>query len=338
LNPINTTNTATVRVYLPTYKRHHLLPLALESLRAQTMSSWVCELHNDDPDDPFPAELLQKLGDSRIKLRQHSQNLGALQSFNLIFAGAKEPFCSLLEDDNSWEPAFLEEMLGALNSEPAAALAWCNQRIRNENADGSLSSTEAYANPLEPGGPRLIPWGQPHQAMGAFHANGAMLIRSSNNLYLQTPRIPFAGVEAFRERMIPHPMLYVPKPLAWFTQSRQTARRGDLPEWNAFQTMLLSTFVRHAKLDRKGLLEIWEHYAAQNPPPSSAFIFSAFLNPECRPFLKMATGADWFRFLKGTFGHPGHAWKALHARRRHKDWWQELDRHTAARFRSCSPL
>ena len=45
---------ADVRVYLFTYRRNHLLPRALRSLVAQTHTNWVCELHNDDPADPFP--------------------------------------------------------------------------------------------------------------------------------------------------------------------------------------------------------------------------------------------------------------------------------------------
>ena len=48
---------AKVRVYLLTYRRNHLLPRALKSLLAQSFTDWVCELHNDDPADLFPARL-----------------------------------------------------------------------------------------------------------------------------------------------------------------------------------------------------------------------------------------------------------------------------------------
>ena len=47
-----------MRVYLPTCRRPQLLPRALTSLRAQTCPDWVCELHNDAPDDPGPARLV----------------------------------------------------------------------------------------------------------------------------------------------------------------------------------------------------------------------------------------------------------------------------------------
>ena len=67
---------ARVRIYLPTYRRPALLPRALASLRAQTFTDWVCELHNDDPEDPAPGQLLAGLGDPRITLVTHKRNLG----------------------------------------------------------------------------------------------------------------------------------------------------------------------------------------------------------------------------------------------------------------------
>lgn len=45
---------AICRVYLCTYRRNNLLSRALNSLLAQTFKDWVCELHNDDPEDSFP--------------------------------------------------------------------------------------------------------------------------------------------------------------------------------------------------------------------------------------------------------------------------------------------
>src|SRR5687768_20382 len=95
---------ADVRVYLFTYRRNHLLPRALDSLLAQTHRGWVCELHNDDPNDPFPGELVARINDPRITYVRHETNLGPTRTFNHAFRPVAEPFVSLLEDDNWWEP------------------------------------------------------------------------------------------------------------------------------------------------------------------------------------------------------------------------------------------
>src|SRR5437868_6306970 len=125
-----------VRVFVPTFRRGLLLERALESLRGQYFSDWVCEVHNDDPTDTFPEELVRRIGDCRIELRQHSVNLGATRTFNLFFCQTLEPFLSILEDDNWWAPEFLEKMIEALSSYPEVTLSWCNQKIWQELPDG----------------------------------------------------------------------------------------------------------------------------------------------------------------------------------------------------------
>ena len=104
---------ATVRIFLPTHRRPQLLPRAIASLRAQTFPDWICELHNDDPADPAPAQLVAQLADPRISLVTHERNLGGTAAFNQFFRATTEPFYSMLEDDNWWEPTFLQVMLDA---------------------------------------------------------------------------------------------------------------------------------------------------------------------------------------------------------------------------------
>ena len=110
--------TARVRIHLLTYKRPNLLRRAVDSLLAQTLQDWTCELHNDAPDDPFPGELCRTINDRRIQYVPHQRNLGPTASFNLLFKNAAEPYLSLLEDDNWWEPDFLQEMVSTLDGLP----------------------------------------------------------------------------------------------------------------------------------------------------------------------------------------------------------------------------
>ena len=101
-----------VRVFVPTYGRPQLLRRALASLCAQTLAEWVAEVHNDLPGDPTPAQIVAEVADPRITLVEHRENLGGTATFNLFFRPSSEPYYSILEDDNWWEPEFLERMLG----------------------------------------------------------------------------------------------------------------------------------------------------------------------------------------------------------------------------------
>jgi hypothetical protein len=321
-------------VFLPTYRRAKLLPRAIDSLRAQTHTDWVCELHNDDPADPFPAELAARVADPRIQLFQHAHNLGPIATFNLFYRPVAETFRSILEDDNWWEPEFLEKMLEAMATFPNATLAWCNQHVWQEWPDGSWEDTQSFVNPREPSatGPRPIPWGHLRQVMGGLHANGAMIMRSRPGESYATPDIPFAGIESYRDRMVPHPLIYVPQPLANFARTLQTARRDTTPRWGAFQLALATSFMRHDPFRRSHSKEIWTHFKNQHPPMTNELMAAALICREARPFLRFARLTDWLRFLLNAGRHPSAFSHKLRVRSEHPDWWNELDRLTAARF------
>jgi len=307
------------------------------SLRAQTVTDWVCELHNDDPSDPFPATLVQSLGDPRIRLVQHQQNLGPIETFNQFYRPTEEPFYGLLEDDNTWEPTFLETMLAAMDAHPEATLSWCNQRILKEKLDGSLCETGTFSNPPETEhSPRLQPWGHNRQITGALHANGAMLLRSRPNETYITPQIPFGSVEAFRERMFHHPLVYVPKPLATFTITLQTARKHDHGEWGSVLAALAGTYVKNAQPEATELNQICNYFRAQTPPMTDTLISAALACREVRPLLGYLRVTDWVYFLINSLRHPCNTWRSYRVRTRHPDWWDLLDCHTRARFREAT--
>lgn len=332
--------TAMVRVFLPTYRRHTLLPRAIESLRAQTLNKWICEVHNDDPTDDFPARLLERIGDSRLQLVQHSTNLGATASFNLFYGHVAEPFFSILEDDNSWEPDFLECMAATLDLHPEATLAWCNQHVVLETADGTLLPAGHCVQPQEPADAqsRAVQWGQWRQIMGAVHANGAMLMRSRPDTHHATPDVLFDCMEAFRERTFPHPLVYQPRALASFTVTRRSARGTDLGAWSAAQTAMAASFIRHASLSAAELHAVCDEARQQTPPMTSTLINAALICREARPLLRQLRWIDWLRYIKSGLRRPGTLWQALRVRQQHPDWWEFLDRNSARRFRDAAAI
>jgi hypothetical protein len=307
------------------------------SLRSQTYRLWACEIHNDDPTDPFPSRLIEETGDDRFQLIQHPRNLGPVRTFNLFYQPTTEPFYAILEDDNTWEPQFLERMLDVLAARPWAVLAWCNQRIDEEDAAGNCRTTGRFVNSFEAGDnePRAIRFGQMRQLTGALHANGAMLMRSRVGQSFPTPEIPFASVEAFRERLMPHPIVYVPEALATFTVTRGSARSRDGALWNAMQVALAATFLRHAGLSDEELATLWVEAAHRSPPITNILMGASLVDRTLRRMIKHSTPLAWARFLRHAVGHPSEWWSGLRSLRDHPDWWEILDRATAMRFREA---
>jgi glycosyltransferase involved in cell wall biosynthesis len=330
-------------VFLPTYRRPKLLPRALDSLLAQTFRRWMCEVHNDDPGDTFPERLIESIGDRRIQLHQHRRNIGANATFNLFYRPAAEEFYSLLEDDNWWEPEFLDTMVAELRSHPEAIMAWCNQKIWQELPGGVWSDTGRLVSPTqEPELSTLVEFGRFEQMAGALHSNGAMMMRSRPGATYEVPiDWPFAAVEPFRERMMPHPLLFVAKPLAVYCQTIDTARRESLVDWLTAQTALAATFLKHCRDDAE-LASFFVAARRMRPPLTTAMILAALTEPQNRRLLRHTRPVDWFVALRGLVRRPRAFWAVLQSRRRRRAWWNLLDQYTAARFseralRSANP-
>jgi len=200
--------------------------------------------------------------------------------------------------------------------------------------DGSWRSTGRTVNATERGTEcRLVEFGGNQQAMGAFHSHGAMLMRSIAGQIFETPSDwPLAAIEVFRERMMQHPLLYIPEPLAAFAVTARTARNEGRREWAVAQSFSAATFIKH--LDPKGVAikDLVSYCRASDPPTTNTLIFSAIIERSCRFLLRHLKTSDWLLFMRGVIRRPQVFWCVLFSRRRHRRWWQLLDHHTAQRF------
>ncbi len=318
---------ALVRIFLLTCRRPALLPRALASLRAQTLTDWVCELHNDAPEDTFPRRLVEEMADPRITLHQHEQNWGAVAAFNHAFAGGSEPYASLLEDDNWWEPTFLAEAFSALEREPAANVAWANLRLWCEEADGSWTDTnrtiwQTVAGDSEP---RLFHWPLPIQSFDALHSNAAMLYRAAASRTALAPQsTPFDIIEPVRERLLSGGWLFLPKPLGNFAQTLLTARAPGRTGWLISQLLVAASYQLAVRPAAPELAATWAALRAQRPP-ATAVLFHLALSG-VRPFalLRHARPGDWLRFIKGAVRHPVVLARALRFRSTRPALWSAL--------------
>jgi hypothetical protein len=323
---------ARVRIHLVTYRRHPLLARALQSLRAQTFTDWICEVHNDAPDDPYPGELVRQAGDSRLRYVPHEKNLGPTATFNLLYTPVSEPYLSLLEDDNWWEPEFLATMVAALELHPTVELAWANMRLWREESDGSWTDLGRDIWETSSESPRLFHFPQLLQINDALHSNGAMLVRNREpERHRLPPTALFDAVESLRERTFAHPLLFVPRRLANFALTRQTSRSSDGQRWAETQFLLAASFLHCVPVTDTGLAQLWNERRRQRPR-STTLLFQVALGG-VRPFrlLRHARAADWLDFFRALLVHPLSSWRILRARQRHAEIWEFLLTHTQAR-------
>ena len=318
---------AKVRVFVLTYRRPALLRRALRSLLGQTFRDWVCELHNDAPDDPSPQLILEEVapGDSRFVYCQHIQNEGAVACFNRVFKGGPEPYAALLEDDNWWEPGFLSTLLPLIEATPDASLIWANMQIWHEQPDGTWLDSgrtiwhcPATATPMKFIAPELI------QAFDALHSNGAMIFRPAAFEPQEVPaQSPFAIIEALRERAATGSLLFCPTVLANFAVTRDSSRSKDPVHWVQAQLLLAASFFAVAKPRRADVQRLWSALYRMTPPGTDILFLTAAVLRDAT-FIQPGSVDAWLRFLASAVRHPKRVMRIFQFRAAHPETWQWL--------------
>ena len=120
-----------ISVIMPAYNRAALIPSAIESVLAQTLTDWELILINDASEDSTP-EVMHSYasGDSRIRLIHNEVNSrrGPIEwePRNDGLRIASGTFIAYLDADNTWRPRFLERLAGVLLDEPDRQLVYCD--------------------------------------------------------------------------------------------------------------------------------------------------------------------------------------------------------------------
>lgn len=327
---------AKVKVYLPTFRRHGMLPRAVESLRSQTFKDWICEVHNDDPSDNFPEELVMKVADPRIRIVNHPVNLGGAATMNGFYRPVKEEFVSILEDDNWWEPEFLQDMLKAADRHPYVTVFWANMKIWQEKKDGTFYFTGKTTHPTD--GQTLYEefwWPSAEQLLGAVHSNGSCLIRTKPDGDYRIPKVPQAVIENFRERAFPQPLLLVCSQLANFSLTQTSGRGRDIGEWGESLAVLAATFIANANWPSEKMRKCFAEERAKKPSPINSLLNAALLEPKARIFFKLASGNEIIRWVGSLLKRPKVLARLLTSKQNHFEWWSFLEKHTADRFREA---
>jgi hypothetical protein len=323
-----------VRVYVVTYRRPLLLERALRSLIAQTHQGWVAEVLNDDPLDTRADQVIQRLADARISLSQPAIHRGGTGNFNYAFRRVVEPLASILEDDNWWEPAFLATMVSALERYPNVEVACGNERIWQEQADGTWRDTETNIWPVTTS-ESLFHSNSLDKCGQARLCNSSLLFRTANASDWQTPAgIPIDVTEHFRERVIPHPVLLVNQPLVNYAETLVTHRSKDPSIWASYQILLLgSTFALTSERGRPILAKaLWARARTAEPLFATTLLATGKLIPAAKDLWKLGRLREKVRFAAGAIRHPKTTRALLSVRRNHELEWAWLLRGNFANF------
>lgn len=318
---------ADVRVYLFTYRRDHLLPRALNSLLSQTHTNWVCELHNDDPANPFPGQLAARIADPRVTYVPHSRNLGPTRTFDLAFRPIAEPFVSLLEDDNWWEPELLTRLLSAITQHPRANVVWANAWLWRESNTADWERLQPIWPVADQPALTVFDGPDPRQACRAIHSNTAMLLRVGEDTMFPSPEgMPFFAIEPIRERRYGRPLLLVREPLANFALTIESSRDETADQNMQVQVLLAQTFLTGSTFTAAFHRQMWDAAGGSRGHTQRALVVAAALAGRLARVLKNARLADLAVVAGWALRHPVRFSRLFTAGRRFPHVLKFLDR------------
>ena len=117
-----------ISVIIPTYNRPHYLKQAIASVVQQTYTN-IEIIVSDDCSPEHPQSIIDAFQDARIRLRRNPTNLGIGLNATYAFKEAQGKYVASLNDDDVWQPNFLEKLVPPLEADPELALAFCDYSI-----------------------------------------------------------------------------------------------------------------------------------------------------------------------------------------------------------------
>ncbi|WP_322487151.1 glycosyltransferase family 2 protein [Chloroflexus sp.] len=116
-----------IDVIVPNYNGSALLPVCLDSLRAQTRRDFVVTVVDDASTDDSVALVRARYPEVRVLAL--AQNRGFAAAVNAAIAVTNQPFVVLLNNDTEADPKWLAALIGALERWPQFAFAAAKLRL-----------------------------------------------------------------------------------------------------------------------------------------------------------------------------------------------------------------
>ena len=135
--PLDSNAKPLVSVLVPTYLQAQFLPRALDSLLAQTLTSWEAIVVDDGSHDDTAAALAPFLADPRIRCIRLPENTGLGHALNTALDAARGEYVAYLPTDDVLYRDHLRELADTLAQQDGAVLAYSGIRHHyNRQAEG----------------------------------------------------------------------------------------------------------------------------------------------------------------------------------------------------------
>lgn len=114
-----------VEIFMSTYNRAYLVKEAIDSVLAQTFKDWKFIIIDDcSHDDTWTT--LQKYKSNKVTLIRNETNLTSGPSKNCHMLTSKAKYLAVIDDDDKWEPEYLDILVKALDKNPDCDIAYCD--------------------------------------------------------------------------------------------------------------------------------------------------------------------------------------------------------------------
>ena len=116
-------NNPTVSVVMAAKNYAKFLPVAVESVIAQTYPNWELIIIDDGSTDATPEAVKPYLRDARVRYTR-ADRLGQSRAKNLGIALSRAEFIAYLDADDAWHPTKLEKQLHLMQAQPRVGVCY----------------------------------------------------------------------------------------------------------------------------------------------------------------------------------------------------------------------
>lgn len=179
---------AAVTAIIPAYERPDTVRTAIERALAQTYPD-VRVLVGDDSRSDVVQQVVASFDDPRVRYHRNTPSLGAMQNWVDLIHRADTEFVASLNDDDFWEPEFVERLVAPMLADERIGLAFCDTWYVDERGERMHAESQHWSQVSHrdsiPAGPvaldaagmlRLIAvWNAPQPAYAAVMRRDAVV-------------------------------------------------------------------------------------------------------------------------------------------------------------------
>ena len=130
-----------VTVIVTVYNRTQYLRQALESVFAQTFRSFEIIVTADSANEEI-REICEAFGRPEVRYRRNPTTLGVALNLRAAMTEARGKYLAVLNDDDAWEPEFLEKLVAPLEQDARRVLAFGDHWVISESGEIDQAQTE----------------------------------------------------------------------------------------------------------------------------------------------------------------------------------------------------